>query len=451
MVFTLRRLSRWGVVSLAVATVLWVSACATDSDYDRGNKLFAQREYRGAITAYEAAAHAKPRDTRVAKQLGLAYSVVGERPTAIKYLETAEQGTPADTTIRLALAGLYLSAARPDDAISEADSILARHPRHTTALSVVGAAYLAKNQPDQAIAAFQKISDISPHDPAAHYLMGVALMSENQNAQATEQFDKALSISPGFVEPLSKLVQMDLASTQPDSAIDRIKRQIVTAGYSPQLHALLGVTYIARGKNDLAEGTLLELIRRSPGYVDPYFRLADLYRTTGRYDKALAIATRGLSSEPTNVSLLLVQGEAQEGKGNLGGARWSYEQALKVNPKFAPVVARLAIVLAESGKAPDSVVRFITTARTSDSFSPEIADALGWVLFLQAHYVPSLAALKDAVAKLPADPSVAYHIGMAYVKTGDATSARRELQRAVDSPDSFVGKSDAQKALAALK
>jgi Flp pilus assembly protein TadD len=111
----------------------------------------------------------------------------------------------------------------------------------------------------------------------------------------------------------------------------------------------------------------------------------------------------------------------------------------------------LAIVLAESGKAPDSVVRFITTARASDPFSPEIADALGWVLFLQAQYVPALAALKDAVAKLPADPSVAYHIGMAYTKTGDAASARRELQRAIDSPDSFVGKSDAQKALAALK
>jgi cellulose synthase operon protein C len=441
-----------GAVLIAASSALCVSACGrSESDFDRGNRLFSEREYHSAIAAYEAAARAKPGDTRIPRQLGLAYSVIGERRTAIKYLETAERTAPADTTAHLALAGLYLSDARADDAIREANTILERRPAHIAALSVLGAAYLAKNQPDSAIAAFQTITDVSPRDPSAHYLIGVSLMSENQAAQAAQQFEYALSITPSYVEPLSKLVQMDLASDQPDAAIDRIKKQVVVAGYSPQLHEMLGVTYIARGKNDLAEGTLLELIRRSPGYVDPYYRLGDLYRSEGQYDKALTIVARGLGAEPNNVSLLLMRGLANEGKGNLGGARWSYEQALNVDSHFSLAAARLAIVLAESGKALDSAARFILAARESNPASPEIADAFGWVFFQRGEYVSALAALKEAAVKLPNDPGVAYHVGMAYAKSGDLPSARRELQRAVDAASAFPQKDDAKKALAALK
>jgi tetratricopeptide (TPR) repeat protein len=452
MFVTLRRFRRWGVVSLAVVCALAPVGCASDkSDYDRGNRLFAERDYRAAIGAFEDAARAKPGDVRVSRQLGLAYSLIGDRSTAIKYLETAERTAPADTNIRLTLAGLYLSDARPDEALREANVVLEKHPTNTSALSVVGAAYLSKRQPDDAIAAFQKITEISPRDPSAHYLIGVALLSENQTAQAAQQFEDALSISPPFVEALSKLVQMDLASPQPDAAIDRIKKQLVVAGYTPQIHELLGITYFARGKNDLAEGTLVELIRRSPGYIDPYYRLADLYRSTGQYDKALSIANRGLGTEPNNASLRLVQGLANEGKGNLGGARWSYERALSVNPRFYAAAARLAIVLVQSDKSADSAMRFITVVREVAPSDPTVADALGWVLFQRAQYAPALAALKEAEAKLPSDPGVAYHIGMAYARNGDASSARRELQRAIDAPTAFAGKDDAQKALAALK
>jgi len=409
------------------------------------------RDYRGAIAAFEAATRAKPGDIRIAKQLGMVYSVVGDRRTAVRYLEQAEAKLPTDTTLRLTLAGLYLSSSRPDDAIREANAILEKKPNHTTALSILGAAYLAKTQPEPAIAAFQKITEISPKDPSAHYLIGIALMSEKENAQAAQQFEDALSIAPGYVEALAKLVGMDLASNQPDAAIDRVKKQIVVAGYTPQLHLMLGTTYIARGKNDLAEGTLLELLRRSPGFVEPYVRLAELYRSTGQFDKALDITARGLGTEPNNVSLRFVQGGANEAKQNWGGARWSYEQALRVNPRFSAAAARLAIVLAQSGKDADSAEHLISATRAADPSSPEVADAIGWLLYLKGQYGPAVAALKDAVAKAPADPMVAFHLGMAYAKSGDPASAKKELQRAVDATVAFAGKDEAQKTLAALK
>jgi Tfp pilus assembly protein PilF len=59
--------------------------------------------------------------------------------------------------------------------------------------------------------------------------------------------------------------------------------------------------------------------------------------------------------------------------------------------------------------------------------------------------------LVQAVAKEPGNALYQYHLGMAYVGTGDITRARTSLEKALALDGSFPDAGDARRALASLK
>jgi Flp pilus assembly protein TadD len=59
--------------------------------------------------------------------------------------------------------------------------------------------------------------------------------------------------------------------------------------------------------------------------------------------------------------------------------------------------------------------------------------------------------LLEAAQKLPDNPTVQYHLGVASAKAGDPATARRALTAALASPASFPEKAEASKALAELR
>ncbi|MEO7083414.1 MAG: tetratricopeptide repeat protein, partial [Gemmatimonadaceae bacterium] len=373
------------LIGFVVATSLAVTSlgCAGGAETEdaRGDRFFSQQNYRDAIMDYQAAEKKNPNDLHAIRQLALSFDVVGDRTSAIKYFELTRTKAPTDSVARLTLAGLYLATGRTDDALTEANAVLEKSPTNASALSVIGAANLAKNDAPKAIDALQQITAVNPKDARAQYLIGVAMLTQNNSAGATKQFETSLSIAPGYAEPLTKLVEMDLAAHQPDSAISRIKKQMVVAGYSPPMHELLGITYIAKGDTKQAEGTLLEVIRRNPRYLDPYARLSEMYRSAGNYDRALTIAGQGLDNDPNSLSLLLVRGLSYEAKGDRANARRSYERALMINPTFTAAGNSLASLLAESAPDRDSALKVITAAKAADPNNPAVTDTFGWVLY----------------------------------------------------------------------
>jgi Flp pilus assembly protein TadD len=61
-----------------------------------------------------------------------------------------------------------------------------------------------------------------------------------------------------------------------------------------------------------------------------------------------------------------------------------------------------------------------------------------------------VALLQDSAAKLPDNPSVHYHLGMAYTKVGDKEAARKALTAATAMNRPFREQADAKRALAEL-
>ena len=82
---------------------------------------------------------------------------------------------------------------------------------------------------------------------------------------------------------------------------------------------------------------------------------------------------------------------------------------------------------------------------------PTISDTLGWVLYKRGIYQRALALFKESAAKLPDNPVVQYHLGLAYLKAGEKDNAHSALAAAVRSPRDFPGKEEARRTLAGLQ
>jgi tetratricopeptide (TPR) repeat protein len=78
-------------------------------------------------------------------------------------------------------------------------------------------------------------------------------------------------------------------------------------------------------------------------------------------------------------------------------------------------------------------------------------DTLGWVYFKKGLYDAAISEFKASLAQAPANPTVVYHLGLAYHKKGEADKARAELQRALDLSPSFDGADEARKVLTQIK
>jgi Flp pilus assembly protein TadD len=77
----------------------------------------------------------------------------------------------------------------------------------------------------------------------------------------------------------------------------------------------------------------------------------------------------------------------------------------------------------------------------------EVLDTLGWVHYQRGEYGQAVSSLKEAAVLLPQNPTVRYHLGLAYLKVGQRAEATEELRRALTVSRIFP---EAQRAKGAL-
>ena len=181
-----------------------------------------------------------------------------------------------------------------------------------------------------------------------------------------------------------------------------------------ELQAELASYWITQGDLKAAEGAFQQAIELDPNRMDPYVKLGGLYAAAGRYDEALAKVNDAAKRNPSDVGLLMLEGIIFEQKGEVTKARKSYEKALAINPRLAPAANNLAWIYSEHG-----------------------GDTLGWILYKRGVYQRALSLLRESAEKLPTNPQVQYHVGMAYAQVGDKDNARKALTAATSTTAEF--------------
>jgi tetratricopeptide (TPR) repeat protein len=110
----------------------------------------------------------------------------------------------------------------------------------------------------------------------------------------------------------------------------------------------------------------------------------------------------------------------------------------------------------QTGGNLDVALSLAQTARRGLPDSPNAADTLGWVYYQKGAYKSAIDLFREALklgdkSKGPDNPTVHYHLGLAYEKDNQPALARQHLERVLKLDPSYSSAAEVRKTLAKLR
>jgi len=423
---------------------------------DRSGRLFdarlklARGQHDKALQLLQQLSREEPRSPTVHHFLGVAYGMTNDFSQAASELAEAIKYAPNSYESRVALAALQLAQGLDNEAIEQAQIALRLNPRNVQPAMILGEAYLHKSDAAKAGQVFEAITKALPNQKVAHHRLGLIARFQKQDGEALAHFEQALKADPEFMDPLAQIIAIRLAQGKPAEALDRIKRHQELAPKNPLIYTLLGQFFTSTKEYDRAEVAFKQAIELNDSLLEAYTGLAGLYVQTKRFDEAIREYETVLAKNPKLVAPHMILGIIFESRKQYDQAQARYEEALRITPRFAPAANNLAWLLVERGGNMDVALGYAQTARQVLPNDPQIADTLGWIFYKKNVYLKALSLLKEAADKLPDNPLVLYHYGMALYKNDKKSDARPVLEKSLRLNAAHPGATEAKTALAEL-
>src|SRR5262245_34820289 len=446
-----------------VKNILSQDSINYDALYQDGILNLKKGDAIGAIRDFEYLSSAYRQNPLVRYQLALAYLLYAKdasdtdttRRDAVEAAESrlneAVCRQPRCKHAAMLLAELKLRKGNPASAVDLLEPLTKERPQIAQAQYLLATAYLAQQKSDKALAVYRQMTELFPKDPRPSFLIGSLLLGQGQQAEARKAFEKSNEISPDFLPAVERLVDLDIADKQYAAGIDRVQKVIDKDPKLAQPWALRAKIYLAQRDFAHAEPDLLKAIDLDPNLEPAYQLLAQLYVASNRQDEAIAKLTafvdknKSAQAAPALMQLAMIQEQLK----HFDAARDAYERLLTVAPNVPLALNNLAVLYSEHFGQLDKAYDLAKRAKEAVN-QPHIADTLGWILFKRGDYSNALPLLQEGAGKLPDQPEIQFHLGMAYYMVGEEGPARVALQKAVDARADFPGKDEARRRLTLL-
>jgi tetratricopeptide (TPR) repeat protein len=231
-------------VMLAALSLGGCNKLQARSEIKRGNEFFKAGSYPSALAAYENASRLDPGQSKLKKNIGLAYMAMyqpgSKHPKdiefaakAIENLQAYLKDHPEDKRAHEFLVSMYLNTDRYDDAIKFYQSRLQTDPKDVKAIQSLAAMYFKKGDFNKGVEWLQKRASLEPNNPEGYVMIGVQAWDRSYHypdvdpatrAQIVdmglESLNKALKIKPDSFEALTyiNLLWREKAKIETDPA-----------------------------------------------------------------------------------------------------------------------------------------------------------------------------------------------------------------------------------------
>ncbi len=377
----------------------------------------------------------------------LAYSQ-NDLKTQREWLEKAVKANPKAMAPLLQLAQNLLATGNQQQALSLANQAHSAEPNNPATLQLLGDVQYASGAYVNARSNYAKLAELQPNSAAAHFKLALAHDKAGFAKEARQAMARAIELAPRDMTP-----RLTLARWQAD-----------------------GNNYVEAHR--LAAAIKQDFPKQSAGFLLD----GEIYLAEKKLRDALKQFDQGLAIQPTAVlqmraaSIQLAQGEAQAAekrllqwlkmhpedqvvRGELAGmyarlnkpdlAIAEYETLLKKTPDQVAIINDLAWLLQRRG----DTQRAVSMAEKAYKLAPEIPavlDTLGWILVQQGQTKRGLELLTKATQAAPKLPGIRYHYAAALARSGDKTSARKELEKMLVDRTPFSERQEAETLLKGL-
>lgn len=353
---------------------------------------------------------------------------------------------------------------------SQLEALKKIRPKHPQTLYFEARIASTEGRAKDAYEMSQRLVGVAPDNPQVLQLAGIAALQHGQLAQAEHHLSKLVYLAPDYAHGRQLLARAFMAAGKPDQAIAALGPVLDSPAASAQALALAGqarlllgdaqgaeallgraakldhvpsrtalaLAQFARGESAEGLGKLEEIASSDSGTV------ADMALISARvnqrdFDGALKAVERLGLKQPDSLYPLHLRAQILMRRGDLAGARASYEKALAKDAAYFAAIDGLAALDLRENKPQEARARFEALLKTD----PKHTAALGSLAALdeQAGKPKSevAALLAKAVAASPTDPTLRRRLVNYHLSKQDnplALAAAQEAAQALpDNPD----------------
>ena len=195
--------------------------------------------------------------------------------------------------------------------------------------------------------------------------------------------------------------------------------------------------YWSTSKNtEGAEQNLNFLLKSKPQNERVLFALADLYRTTKQYKKAIQVYSKTLNNlsidENQKWKLLYKRGICYEKLNNWKSAENDFLLALEINSELPQVLNYLAYGWIERNIFLDRSLEMLKIANKNNPESYYILDSLAWAYFKKNNFIKASELMEEVINRAPGEAISLDHLGDIYFSMGRKREALYMWKQAKD-------------------
>jgi tetratricopeptide (TPR) repeat protein len=371
-----------------------------------------------------------------------------------------------------------------DLAEAELQKTLQLDPNFFNAYDLLVQAYVATNKLPQALEQLQTQLAKNPNDVSA--LTTLALLYERTNdfAKARDAYERLLAIEPNSISALNNLAYLyvdrlndldkaydlarkarDLQGNDPaiadtfgwilskrgdyQQALPILQESAAKLPDSPEVQFHLGMTAYMMGQTDLARVALQKAataIKDFPGKEESKRRLALLKSGSGvSPELSISQLEAMVREQPNDVISQMRLGEAYEKQGALDKAAAALEEAVKLNPRLALAITKLAKLYAGPLHNKEKALAYAKKARELTPGDPQVTSVLGRVAYQAGNFAWSYTLLQEAARQRENDASLHHDLAWGAYMLGKVSEAREIMQKSLATGSNFPEAVDARK------
>jgi tetratricopeptide (TPR) repeat protein len=382
-----------------------------------------------AVHEFQALSSQNPGDATLRLQLGRAYRLKEDLESArTQYLQvTRQRGDLLPAHYELAEIGLLQH--RPQEAVQQASEILRTQPNDRRARLLYASGLIGTGDGDAARSVLTGLIKDFPQDAEPQVQLGLLALAERNFPQAIDLLSKQRA--SGDARTFAALANAYMNQKQFDQARAILNEGLGKWPGSSDLLEQLARTEAMAGHYDLALAQFQKLLASDPKSIILRRNLAEVCDLQGDHSRAIAYYQQAheLAADDVAVSVSLADALARAGR--MDQARIIYQGIVKAHPENAPALNNVAFFLADNDGDLDEALRLAKNALAKIPGQPSFSDTIGFIYLKKGMLDSAIQSFSILAHRYPNSASFRYHLGLALFQKGEKAVARKELQAAL--------------------
>jgi putative PEP-CTERM system TPR-repeat lipoprotein len=300
---------------------------------------------------------------------------------------------------------------------------LVRLPTHVGGRKLYAATLLKLGQPSSALGVLLPTLKIAAEDHELLTLIGKTYIQSGDHVSAAEYLEKAVRLRPDDVKTRVTLGVTQIASGQLGPALSAIESGLGMDASNPELDSLLVLIHLKRGNIALAEKSWDALRRKRPNDPETFYLHGSILAAKNDIAGARKALEEAVMIDPEYAPATMGLARLDLNEGDPINARRRLERLVRTNPRKIDALVALA-ELGPSLKASESEIReWLVAARIVDADALKPAVMLARLHLRAGDAKQALAVAREAQRKHPEQPEVLDVLAAAQVVTRDLAGA----------------------------